>query len=255
VSSLITAERRAPDWLITEGYEDVRLGNLKSGKEAEVFLVERIGAGRSCYLAHKRYRPRTPEHKGQLEELGFSKGTIYRSDAVYRTGWNLNARDRRAVNKKTDHGRDVVAGMWPVNEITMLRRAWDAGASVPYPVDLQDDGVLMQFMGEGQVAAPRLVDARLDREGLAGAWRQVVDNLRLLTRAKMVHADLSVYNLLWWQDRVVVIDFPQAVDAIVNPSAADLLHRDVLNVATWFGRHGVPVDAERAFGQLLGHMW
>jgi RIO kinase 1 len=255
VSTLVSAERRAPEWLITEGYEDVRLGTLKSGKEAEVFLVERIGETRSCFLAHKRYRPRTPEYSGQLRELGFSKGTIYRSDAVYRKGWNLKSRDQRAVDKKTDHGRDVVAAMWPINELAMLRRAWDAGASVPYPVDVVDDGVLMQFMGEGQVAAPRLVDARLDRDGLAHAWRQLVDNLRLLTSAKLVHSDLSVYNLLWYEGRVVVIDFPQAVDVIVNPEAPGLLHRDVLNVATWFGRHGVQVDAERVFGQLLSVMW
>jgi RIO kinase 1 len=255
VSSLAAVERPVPEWLITEGYEDVRLGTLKSGKEAEVFLVERVGSSRSCFLAHKRYRPRTPEYKGQLRELGFSKGTIYRSDAVYRPGWNLNARDRRAVAKHTDHGREVIASMWPTNELEMLRRAWSAGVSVPYPVDVVDDGVLMQFCGEGPVAAPRLVDARLDRAGLTDAWSQLIDSLRLLTRAKVVHADLSVYNLLWWRGRVVVIDFPQAVDVIVNPSAAGLLHRDVVNVATWFGRHGVRIDAERVFGQLLSEMW
>ena len=145
--------------------------------------------------------------------------------------------------------------MWPINELAMLRRAWNAGASVPYPVDLLDDGVLMQFCGDGQVAAPRLVDARLDAAGLAGAWSQLVDNLRLLTAAGVVHADLSVYNLLWWRGRVVVIDFPQAVDVIVNPAAPGLLHRDVVNVATWFGRRGVRIDAERVFGQLLAVMW
>ena len=255
MSSPLVAERPAPAWLITGPYEERRLGTLKSGKEAEVFLVERASSTGSCLLAHKRYRPRTPAYKGQLEELGFSKGTIYRSDAVYRAGWNLNARDRRAVAKKTDHGREVIAGNWPLNELTMLRRAWNAGASVPYPVDLLDDGVLMQFCGEGPVAAPRLVDARLDGTGLATAWSQLVDSLRLLTAAGVVHADLSVYNLLWWQGRVVLIDFPQAVDVIVNPAAPALLHRDVQNVATWFGRRGVRIDAERVYGQLLSVMW
>ncbi|MEA2623612.1 MAG: kinase 1 [Chloroflexota bacterium] len=255
MSSLLAAERPVPPWLITESYEDRRLGTLKSGKEAEVFLVERIGTTGSCFLAHKRYRPRTPAYKGELRELGFSKGTIYRSDAVYRAGWNLNARDRRAVAKHTDHGRDVVAAAWPVNELQMLRRAWTAGVSVPYPVDVVDDGVLMEFCGEGPVAAPRLVDARLDQPGLANAWSQFADAIRALTRAGIVHADLSVYNLLWWRGRVVVIDFPQAVDVIVNPAAPGLLHRDVVNVATWFGRHGVHVDAERVFGGLLSEMW
>lgn len=105
------------------------------------------------------------------------------------------------------------------------------------------------------MAAPRLVDARLGAVGLADAWSQLVDNLRLLTRAGVVHADLSVYNVLWWQGRVVIIDFPQAVDVIVNPAAPGLLHRDLVNVATWFGRRGVRIDAERVFGQLLAVMW
>ena len=46
-----------------------------------------------------------------------------------------------------------------------------------------------------------------------------------------------------------------AVDVIVNPEALGLLHRDVINVATWVGRHGVQIDAERVFGQLLSLMW
>lgn len=254
MSSLVAAERPVPEWLITESYEERRLGTLKSGKEAEVFLVERVASTGSCFLAHKRYRPRHPG-QGELRELGFSKGTIYRADSVYRTGWNLNARDRRAVEKNTEHGQEVRAAAWPINELQMLRRAWACGASVPYPVDLLDDGVLMQFCGDGQVAAPRLVDARLDAAGLASAWSQLVDNLRLLTQVGVVHADLSVYNLLWWQGRVVVIDFPQAVDVIVNPAAPGLLHRDLVNVATWFGRRGVRIDVERVFGQLLSVMW
>ena len=254
MSSLPASERPVPDWLVTESYEERRLGTLKSGKEAEVFLVERTSSTRSCLLAHKRYRPRHPA-QGELRELGFSKGTIYRSDAVYRTGWNLNARDRRAVRKHSEHGQEVIAAAWPINELQMLRRAWRAGASVPYPLDLLDDGVLMQFCGDGQVAAPRLVDARLDADGLANAWSQLIDNLRLLAQAGVVHADLSVYNVLWWHDTVVVIDFPQAVDVIVNPDAPGLLHRDLLNVATWFGRRGVRIDAERVFGQLLSVMW
>ncbi|HEY7590796.1 MAG TPA: RIO1 family regulatory kinase/ATPase, partial [Candidatus Limnocylindrales bacterium] len=234
--------------------EEERLGTLKSGKEAEVFLVERRSATGSCLLAEKRYRPRHPG-KGELREEGFSKGTIYHNDSVYRTGWHLKARDARAVAKSTRHGEEVLARMWPQNELEMLRRAWQAGVSVPYPVDLTDDGLLMEYIGDASQAAPRLVAARLSRDELAGAWRQLVDNLVRLARARVVHADLSVYNLLWWQGRLIVIDFPQAVDAVTNATALDLLHRDVVNVATWFGRHGVTADAERVFGRLVSELY
>jgi RIO kinase 1 len=247
-------ERPAPTWLITESYEERRLGTLKSGKEAEVFLVERVSATGSCLLAHKRYRPRHPA-QGELRELGFSKGTIFRSDAVYRRGWNLDARERRAVGKRTGFGQELSAALWPINELAMLRRAWSAGARVPYPVDREDDGILMEFFGDGLQAAPRLVDARLERTRLIGAWEQLLVSVRALTRAGIVHGDLSVYNLLWWEGQVVLIDFPQAVDVHTNPEAPGLLHRDVTNVATWFGRRGVNIDPERVFGRLVSEMW
>ena len=248
-----SADRAAPDWLIDESFEDRLVGVLKSGKEAEVFLVERRSATATCLLAHKRFRPRHPG-KGELRELGFSKGTIYRHDAVYRQGWNLNARDRRAVEGKTSYGQDVRGRLWPANELEMLRRAWRAGASVPYPVDRTDDGILMEFIGSAEQAAPRLVDARLDRDGLREAWRQLVDSLRRLARDGIVHADLSVYNMLWWEGRLVLIDFPQAVDAAENAEAPDLLHRDLANVGGWFERRGVELDVEVVFVDLLADL-
>ncbi len=250
-----STSRPAPDWLISDAFEEHTVGVLKSGKEAEVFLVERASTEGGCLLAHKRYRPRRPRYKGELRELGFSKGTIYRHDAVYRTGWHFNSRDRRAVETRTRYGKDLTEGLWPDNEIAMLRRAWNCGASVPYPVDRTDDGVLMEYLGDRSGAAPRLVDARLSPDGLHDAWHQLLESLHLLTRAGVVHADLSVYNLLWWRGRLVIIDFPQAVDAITNLEAMHLLERDVANVATWFGRRGVQIDPGAVFAELLAEAW
>jgi len=67
-----------------------------------------------------------------------------------------------------------------------------------------------------------------------------------------VHADLSVYNLLWWRGRVVMIDLPQAVEFTTNTDAYELLHRDVANVGAWFVRQGVDVDVETVYAELLG---
>jgi RIO kinase 1 len=76
-----------------------------------------------------------------------------------------------------------------------------------------------------------------------------------LTGAGLVHADLSVYNLLWWDGRVVVIDLPQAVEFTTNTDAYELLHRDVANVGDWFTRHGLAVDVEAAYAELLALAW
>lgn len=243
-------DRPAPDWLIDESFEERLVGVLRSGKEAEVFLVERRSATAACLLAHKRFRPRRPR-RGELRERGFSKGTIYRHDVVYRQGWHLPSRDRRAVETRTSYGLELTDRLWPVNELDMLRRAWNAGAAVPYPVDRTADGILMEYIGDETRAAPRVVDARLGPGELREAWRQLVDSLRRLACDAVVHADLSVYNLLWWDGRVVLIDFPQAVDATTNAEAPNLLYRDLENVGAWFGRRGVGLDVEVLFAELL----
>ena len=80
--------RPLPEWLIPDevDYVELDLGNLKSGKEAEVFVIERTYEGRSCLLAHKRYRPRKVKQKGELEALGFSGTSSFMNDHVYREG-------------------------------------------------------------------------------------------------------------------------------------------------------------------------
>ena len=180
MSQFATGSRPVPPWLITHSYTDRDAGVLKSGKEAEVFLVERVSPDGSCLLAHKRYRPRYPK-MGELRELGFSKGTIYRADKVYRAGWNLKQRERRAIDMGSRAGHQMSAQMWPNNELAMLQRAWRAGASVPYPVSRTDDGVLMEFIGERDQAAPRLVNAHLSAADVRSARDQMVHTLRAMS--------------------------------------------------------------------------
>ena len=252
--SSIAPVRRDFAWPTDESYEDHPIGTLKSGKEAEIFLVERRFTSGSRLLAHKRYRPRYPV-KGQLRAEGFSNSTAYRGDAIYRTGWVLRTRDKRAVESGTRYGHEVVGRMWPMQEWSMLRRAWKAGVSVPYPVEQTDHGLLMEFIGDETQAAPKLAQAKLTATDLVSAWEQLADSLRALTKAGLVHADLSAYNLLWWDARLTVIDLPQAVEFTTNPDAYELLHRDLSNVGDWFTRHGVAVDAEALYAELLALAW
>ena len=133
----------------------------------------------------------------------------------------------------------------------MLRRGWDSGASVPYPVEQTELGLMMEFIGDETQAAPKLAQARLSTEELTSAWQQLIGSLVALTMAGLVHADLSAYNLLWWEGRLVVIDLPQAVEFTTNPDAFDLLHRDVANVGEWFTRRGVELDVEAVYAELV----
>ncbi len=248
--SVASPPRAAPAWLVDEPYEDSPRGTLKSGKEAEVFLVERRFSSKAVLLAHKRYRPRYPG-RGELRALGFSNSTLYRGDSVYKAGWFLPTRDKRALMGGTAFGHRLAAQLWPAQEWAMLERAWASGATVPYPVERTEDGLLMEFIGDEERAAQKLAQARLSTDELASAWQQLLASLQALTAAGLVHADLSAYNLLWWQGRLVLIDLPQAVEFTTNADAYDLLHRDVANVGGWFGRHGFAVDVEATYAELL----
>ena len=98
----------------------------------------------------------------------------------------------------------------------------------------------------------RLAEARLSAAEIGRAPEQLVENLRLLVGAGFVHADLSAYNLLWWEDELWFIDFPQAVDVTTNPHTFDYLYRDVANVGGWFARHGEDVRRRRAVRRVGG---
>jgi RIO kinase 1 len=254
VHSTTSPQQSAFVWPHGEPYEDHARGTLKSGKEAEIFLVERRYASGPRLLAHKRYRPRYPA-KGQLRAEGFSNSTAYRGDSIYKAGWFLPTRDKRAVMGGSHYGHELAGRLWPMQEWMMLRRAWKAGASVPYPVEQTYHGLLMQFIGDESQAAPKLVQARLSGSELTSAWEQLLASLRALTDGGLVHADLSAYNLLWWQGRLVLIDLPQAVEFTTNTDAYELLHRDVANVGEWFTRRGVEVDVEAVYAELLALAW
>ncbi len=246
--------RALPEWLITDDYTDAPLGVLKSGKEAEIFVVERtaLDDSRRCLLAHKRYRPKSVKNKGELEALGFTRASSFVNDHVYREGRRFRrSREQRAVERMTDYGKRVLSDKWMGLENDVMTRVWEAGGPVPYPIGFSGDGMLLEYVGDDSQAAPTLGSARLTKAELTAAAEQLVEGLRVLMEVGIVHADLSAFNLLWWQGRLQFIDFPQAVDLAINPHGLDFLHRDVANVTSWFDRHGVTIDADRLYADLL----
>ena len=243
-----------PAWLIDEPISDVDLGVLTTGKEAQINLRERTAAdGRACLIARKRYLPREVTQKGELEALGFQGTSTFRRDDRYRGGRDLRIgdRERRAMDRKSAFGKQLLRGQWTEHEYTVLADLWHAGLRVPYPVAHNGDTLDLEYIGARDGAAPQLQASRLSGEALRSAYDAVVDGLHLMTRGGWVHGDLSAYNLLWWDSAVWFIDFPQAVSIRANLDALDLLHRDVTNVFTWFDRRGLNVDPENVFADLL----
>ena len=225
---LLGSDYPVPDWLLTENFTDERLGHIKSGKEGEVFLVERRSASDSCLLALKTYKD--PSQRA------------FRRDQIYREGRKIRrTRDRRAVELGTAYGRKFMQSDWMGAEFEILRDLWLKGVRVPYPVDFAG-GLLMQYLGDWEQAAPRLVQVRLDHEEARYVFEQVMQQILGLARAGMVHADLSAYNILYWQEEPWIIDFPQAVAIPSNPHSIELLMRDIANVCSYFEKYGVQSD-------------
>jgi RIO kinase 1 len=223
--------RPHPGWVITESDAvDAELGVLKTGKEADVYLLRRYvpATGRGCLLAAKRYRD--AEHR------------MFHRDSSYLEGRRTrDSRVNRAMSSRSAFGREAIAGQWAYAEFAALIRLYTAGVPVPYPVQITGTEVLLEFIGTADgTAAPRLAETRPEGSELVDLWEQLVDALVTLARAGLAHGDLSPYNLLVHDGRLVMIDLPQVVDVIANPRGAWFLERDAANVGKWFTARGLP---------------
>jgi RIO kinase 1 len=144
------------------------------------------------------------------------------------------------MENRSAFGRQLVAGQWAIAEFAALARLSAAGVPVPYPVQILGTELLLEFIGSADgTAAPRLAETRPGPAELAGLWDQLVQALVDLARDGLAHGDLSAYNVLVHDGRLVMIDLPQVIDVIANPRGAWFLTRDAENIGRWFGQHGL----------------
>ena len=208
------------EMLVYNGFIDEVLFQLMSGKEAEVYVVSSKGEI-CCAKVYKEAGKRSFSRQAQYKEGRKGK----------------NSRQARAMEKNSRYGRKEQEGAWRTAEVDALRRLADAGVRVPRIVSYFGGVLLMEFVVDVHGdAAPRLNDLRLTAEEARGYHRTMIEQIVLMLRAGLVHGDLSEYNVLAGRDGLVIIDFPQAVDAAGNNNAARMLQRDVENMASYFGR-------------------
>ena len=223
--------RPHPKWLVTDlAAVDAELGVLKTGKEADVYLIRRYvpGTERSCPIAAKRYRD--AEHRLFHRDAGYLEGRRVRESRV-----------NRATANRSAFGKQMIAGQWANAEFTALCRLHNAKVPVPYPIQITGTEVLLEFIGDDDgTGAPRLAETRPGEKLLASLWEQFTAMLDTLARHGLAHGDLSPYNLLVHNGRLVMIDLPQVVDVIAHPTGRDFLARDAQNVANWFAARGLP---------------
>lgn len=237
-----------PEWVVTSfSAIDTPLGILKTGKEADVHLLDRsLPGGAQSVLAVKTYR--SSEHRMFHRDSGYQEGRRTR-----------RTREGRAMAARTDFGRELLAGKWAAAEFAALSQLWTEGVAVPYPVQLIGSELMMEFIGDGDgAAASRLANVSAPA-GVAPVdfftplWDDLVATLELVAALGYTHGDLSPYNVLVRGKRCVLIDLPQIVDVIANPQGPAFLSRDAAVVADFFRRKGVAgADGDLLATRLAG---
>jgi len=224
--------------LITEGFIDEVLHPLKSGKEADVYVIESEGEIR-CAKVYKEANKRN-----------------FHTQALYQEGRKVkNSRQARAMKKKSEYGRKQQEEVWQNTEVDALYRLAAAGVRVPTPYNFIEGILLMELItDEHGSAAPRLNDIEMTPEEAVTYHALLINEVVRMLCAGMVHGDLSEFNILIDEKGPVIIDLPQAVDAAANNNASSMLERDVNNLATYFGKFS-PELLSTSYGKEIWQLY
>lgn len=223
--SMKTPKRIEP--LVEEGLVDEVIRQLMSGKEATVYVV-RCGEEIRCAKVYKDANQRS-----------------FRQNASYQEGRKVkNSRQARAMEKGSRYGRKMQEEVWQNAEVDALYRLAAAGVRVPQPFICFEGVLLMELVTDAAGnAAARLNDIEMSEEQALQFHAMLLHEVVLMLCAGVIHGDLSEYNILVDAHGPVIIDLPQAVDAAGNTGAAEMLERDVNNLATYFSRFAPQLQA------------
>lgn len=140
---------------------------------------------------------------------------------------------------------------WALKEFKNLSSAYGAGVRVPRPIAVKKNVLLMEFIGKDGMSAPLMKEAELgDPKQIFR--RLLADLKKLFRKAKLVHGDLSEYNVMVWDGKPVIFDLSQTVP-LEHPNAELLLKRDLKNLHRFFTKQGVSVpSADEMFRGIVG---
>jgi RIO kinase 1 len=209
------------------GFLDELISGIKTGKEGSVFL----GRNSDGFVAVKVYT--------DLRVRSFKR------DAMYREGRFIgDSRIERAIEQGSQKGLDAHQILWVQEEFRQMKHLYEHGVRVPRAIAVSGICIIMEFIGdENGEPAPRISDLKMEKEEAEEAFRQAVENLKLIVGSGRVHGDYSAFNILWHEEKAVVIDFPQVIEFRNNRNANAFLERDVHSLCRSFSRQGVRVDA------------
>ena len=221
---------------VDEWFTDV-LYRVKGGKEATVYCCRAHPATGVDLIAAKVYRPRMFR--------------AMRNDSLYKTGRLIRSvegkypdrRTSRALKNRSRYGRFLDASSWCQHEVKMLDTLHARGADVPQVLTHSTNAILMEFVGDEIQGAPILHAVSPEIGQAKVLFERLMKNVETMLSCFVVHADLSPYNVLYWEGDIRIIDMPQAVDALQHPQGFELFARDIDRLASYFKRRGLEVDA------------
>lgn len=221
--------------LIEDGLVDEVIRQLMSGKEATVYIV-RCGTEIRCAKVYKEAAKRS-----------FKQAVTYQEGRKVR-----NSRRARAMEKGSKFGRKQQEETWQNAEVDALYRLDRAGVRVPQPYGCFDGVLLMELVTDEEgMVAPRLNDVAMSAEQAVEDHATVMDYVKLMLCAGLVHGDLSEFNVLVDEYGPVIIDLPQAVDAAANNNAEAMLTRDINNMTTYYAQFAPELQKS----QYAKEMW
>ncbi|HZX33748.1 MAG TPA: serine protein kinase RIO [archaeon] len=209
--------------LAVKGLFDVLEHIVSTGKEAHVFVASDISGNTR---AVKIYKTSTSDFKNMRK---------------YIEG------DKRFGNLRKDKRQVVFT--WTRKEFKNLLLAAKAGLSVPLPLGFKENVLVMEFIGEGESASPQLRELKPSMEELGDFYAQFVEFMANLYIIGLVHADLSEYNTLVRNGKLVFIDMGQAV-LLDHPKAREFFERDVRNTALYFSKKGLEKGFEGVYNDV-----
>jgi RIO kinase 1 len=151
--------------------------------------------------------------------------------------------------KDVKHDTRGLITVWAQKEFRNLGEAYAANVRVPQPIAVKSNVVIMEFIGEEGVSAPSLKEQPPDNP--EKVYKVIVTYIkRLYQKAKIVHGDLSEYNIMMWKGKPVVFDVSQSV-SIQHPLADFMLRRDLTNVNKYFSRQNVDVIPDEELYKMV----
>ena len=225
--------------MINRGLVSEIHGCLSTGKEANVYHAMSISQedpdAAPLHRAIKVYK---------------TSILVFKDRDKYVTG---EFRFRQGYNKSNNR---AMVKLWAEKEMRNLRRIYASGIPCPEPIFLRLHVLVMGFIGSSKgLGAPRLKDVDFNIPEPETRWRalyiELLGYMRVMYQTcRLVHADLSEYNILYHKERLYIIDVSQSVEHD-HPRSLEFLRMDIKNVSDFFRRKNIQTLPERTVFQFI----